>query len=174
MNVFDWLTEGLSVLMDKGGMVMWAILGATVIMWTLVIERLYYIYRVFPEDRTGFIQSWNARHEHKSWRARKIREALIAEADGRLHRGLSLMRSLAAVLPMLGLLGTISGMMNTFDVMSVYGTGNARGMASGISQALITTMAGLVTALSGLYFIYHLGHRADLLKQALSDQLDLK
>jgi biopolymer transport protein ExbB len=164
----------MGALMDKGGVVMWAILGATLLMWVLILERLFYVYRQFPKERTDLVQSWIVRHEHKSWGARKIRESLIAEADGRLHRGLSLMRSLAAVLPMLGLLGTISGMMDTFDVMSVYGTGNARGMAGGISQALITTMAGLVTAISGLYFIYHLGHRADLLKQALSDQLDLK
>jgi len=174
MNGFAWLADGLSTLMDKGGVVMWTILAATILMWTLIIERYYYIYVTYPKERDTLIAGWAARREHRGWRARKIRELRLAEADVRLQRGFSLMRALMGVLPMLGLLGTIAGMMNTFDVMAVFGTGNARGMAGGISQALITTMAGLVTALSGLYFVHHLGHRADLMRQALADQLNLK
>lgn len=172
MSSLVWPADGFIGLMDKGGWVMWAILAATALMWTLIIERYYYLYILFPGERRRMIHDWAARDDHKSWRARSIREARLSEAGGRLQRGFSLMRSLAAVLPMLGLLGTISGMMNTFDVMAVAGTSSARGMAGGISQALITTMAGLVTALSGLYFIYDLGRRADLRRQALSDQLD--
>jgi biopolymer transport protein ExbB len=174
MNGFAWLVEGMSALMDKGGVVMWAILAATVLMWTLIIERFYYIYVSYPRERDALIAAWTARCKHRGWKARKIRELRLAEADGRLQRGFSLMRALMAVLPMLGLLGTIAGMMNTFDVMAVFGTGNARGMAGGISQALITTMAGLVTALSGLYFVHHLGHRADVMRQALADQLNIQ
>ncbi len=173
MNDFAWLADGLWTLMDKGGVVMWAILAATVLMWTLIIERYMYIYVAYPRERDALVAVWTARRDRAGWRARRIREAHLAEADGRLQRWFPLMRALMAVLPMLGLLGTIAGMMNTFDVMAVFGTGNARGMASGISQALITTMAGLVTALSGLYFIHHLGHRADLMRQALADELNL-
>ncbi len=164
----------LAVLMHEGGWVMWAILAATALMWTLIIERYYYLLVGFPRERDGIVGEWQRRSDHTSWRARSLRAARLSEAGGRLQRGLSLMRSLAAVLPMLGLLGTIAGMMNTFDVMAVVGTGSARGMAGGISQALITTMAGLVTALSGLYFIYDLGRRADLLRQTLSDRLGMK
>ena len=53
---------------------------------------------------------------------------------------------------MLGLLGTVIGMIKTFEVMTIFGSGNVRGMAEGISQALITTMAGLVTALFGMFY----------------------
>ena len=54
-----------------------------------------------------------------------------------------------------------SGMIKVFDVITVFGTGNTRGMASGISEALVTTMAGLFTALTGLYFVSNLESRAE-------------
>jgi biopolymer transport protein ExbB len=63
------------------------------------------------------------------------------------------------ILPMLGLLGTVEGMIDVFTVMASHGSGNIRGMAGGISTALITTMAGLVTSLSGFYFVNDLRHR---------------
>ena len=72
---------------------------------------------------------------------------------------------------MLGLLGTVDGMIQTFDVLTVFGTGNARGMAGGISIALITTMAGLLTALSGLYFSTELETRVAREVDLMSDQL---
>jgi biopolymer transport protein ExbB len=64
---------------------------------------------------------------------------------------------------MLGLLGTVVGMIHVFDVMSVTGNGNARAMASGISKATITTMAGMVIAISGLYF-------SKLIEERVSDE----
>jgi len=59
---------------------------------------------------------------------------------------------LIGLCPLFGLLGTVTGMIHVFDVMAVTGTGNARAMASGISQATIPTMAGMVIAIAGLYF----------------------
>jgi biopolymer transport protein ExbB len=71
------------------------------------------------------------------------------------------LQALVVILPLLGLLGTMSGMIKVFEVITVFGTGNTRGMASGISEALVTTMAGLFTALSGLYFVSDLERRAE-------------
>ena len=73
--------------------------------------------------------------------------------------------------PFLGLLGTVSGMIKVFDVITVFGTGNTRGMASGISEALVTTMAGLFTALSGLYFVSDLERRAEDVSRKLEQTL---
>ena len=78
----------------------------------------------------------------------------------RVRRYLAPFRTLTEALPLLGLLGTVSGMIDTFDVMTLFGSGNLRGMAGGISSALFTTMAGLVAALSGLYFSANLESRA--------------
>ena len=63
-----------------------------------------------------------------------------------------MVKSLVAVCPLLGLLGTVTGMIEVFDVMAIAGSGNVRAMAAGVSKATIPTMAGMVAALSGLYF----------------------
>lgn len=67
-----------------------------------------------------------------------------------LYRHLPAIMTLAAAAPLLGLLGTVSGMVETFRVMALYGTGNAQAMASGIREALLTTQAGLLVAIPGL------------------------
>jgi biopolymer transport protein ExbB len=75
-----------------------------------------------------------------------IQEAILHELP-RLERFLSALSILATVAPLLGLLGTITGMMYTFDMIAVHGSGDARLMAGGISEALITTEAGLIIAI---------------------------
>ena len=82
-----------------------------------------------------------------------------------------LIKTLMAVLPLLGLLGTVTGMIQVFDVMAFTGTGNARLMAGGVSAATIPTMSGLVAALSGLYLATHLEQTADHRIKAAEDLL---
>ncbi len=76
-----------------------------------------------------------------------------------------------AVCPLLGLLGTVTGMIHVFDVMAIQGSGNARAMAAGISMATTPTMAGMVVALSGLFFSSRLQQRAGLERQKAADLL---
>jgi biopolymer transport protein ExbB len=74
---------------------------------------------------------------------------------------------LAAVAPLLGLLGTVTGMITTFDVISEFGTGNARALASGISEALVTTQSGLVAAVPGLLLGVLLFRQAERMKRRM-------
>ncbi len=85
-----------------------------------------------------------------------------------LDRYLALITILAGIAPLCGLLGTVTGMINTFDIISVFGTGNAKAMAGGISEALITTQAGLLVAIPGLYLSNFLRQRSHNLKQRVS------
>jgi biopolymer transport protein ExbB len=71
---------------------------------------------------------------------------------------------LAAIAPLLGLLGTVVGMIKTFDVISMFGTGDAKSMASGISEALITTQTGLIVAVPGLILGNFIFRRAERIK----------
>ena len=71
----------------------------------------------------------------------------------------------------MGILGTVTGMINVFDVMAIIGTGSAREMANGISMATIPTMAGLVVAISGLFFISRLEERSKKAIEYLEDNL---
>lgn len=75
----------------------------------------------------------------------RMDELLLREAAG-LERGLSWVKLLAAIAPLLGLLGTVTGMIATFQAITLFGTGDPGMMAGGISQALMTTVLGLITA----------------------------
>lgn len=99
---------------------------------------------------------------------RNILDELVLSLNRSLTEFLPLIGVLAAVAPLLGLLGTVTGMMSTFEVMSLFGTGNAKGMAGGISEALITTQTGLIVAIPGLYMKNFLERRAQALQRQLT------
>ena len=83
----------------------------------------------------------------------------------------SLITILIAICPLLGLLGTVTGMISVFDVLAVTGTGNPRAMAAGISKATLPTMAGLLIALTGLYFKARFKRLSKNGQQRLADAL---
>ncbi|GGX81206.1 biopolymer transporter TonB [Litchfieldella qijiaojingensis] len=94
-------------------------------------------------------QALGSDHAPEALEAR-LDEALLAEQP-RLERGQPLVKLLAAVAPLLGLLGTVTGMIVTFQSITVFGTGDPQLMAGGISQALVTTVLGLITAVPLLF-----------------------
>jgi biopolymer transport protein ExbB len=159
--MFDYLLknfESLRAFLEAGGPVLWVIGVAAAGMGFLIIERLWFLHRVFPADIETCLRQWRRRSDTTSWEARKIRDAMISEAGIQLRGMLPLLKTLVALCPLLGLLGTVTGMIQVFDVVAALGTGNARAMASGIWRATIPTMAGLVVALPGLYFTAQLEH----------------
>ena len=154
-----------------GGVVLGTVFVVSLVLWTLIIERYVYLRLVYPRELSRLVAAWRRRRDQTSWFAHKIRLALIYDMATRLTRGQALIRSLIAICPLLGLLGTVTGMIQVFDVMAVVGTGNARAMSAGISMATIPTMAGLVIALSGLFFSTRLRHLAALERQRVADLL---
>ena len=99
----------------------------------------------------------------------KMDEAILRETPG-LERGNSLIKLLAAVAPLLGLLGTVTGMIATFQAITLFGTGDPKLMAGGISQALVTTVEGLVVAIPLLFLHGMLASRSKALIQILEQQ----
>ena len=117
--------------MTAGGVVMWALAGLCVLYWTLVFERLWFMRRVFPHWVESRRQAWaQLADEPGSWQ-RAVRLAWLAQAQQQLSGPLRLSKTLVAMYPLLGLLGTVSGMIAVFDVLALSGTGNPRGMAAG-------------------------------------------
>jgi biopolymer transport protein ExbB len=155
---------------ESGGYVLGVIFVVSLLLWALIVERYIYLRLVYPKDLRQ-LDSWRLRSDQSSWFAHKIRLALIYDMATRLTRSQALIKSLIAICPLLGLLGTVTGMIHVFDVMAVLGTGNARAMSSGISMATIPTMAGLVVALSGLFFSARLRQQAALEHQRVADLL---
>lgn len=137
--------------MEMGGYVLGLVMLAALVLWTLLVERLWYMGFGLRSDLRRGRDMWVARADHTSWYARRIREQLIGEVRGNVTRSLNMIKTMIAIAPLLGLLGTVTGMVEVFDVMAITGASNARAMASGVSKATLPTMAGMVVALSGLY-----------------------
>jgi biopolymer transport protein ExbB len=157
--------------MELGGDVLWAIMFVLFLMWTFILERLWFFYRVHPGNRKAIVKAWESRADTNSWYAKRIREGLISEASISLKQNVGLIKALIAICPLLGLLGTVTGMITVFDVMTYSGGGNARAMAGGVSMATVPTMAGMVAALSGVYFGTWLEHKAVTETEELEDLL---
>ena len=152
----------MASLFEQGGLTLWAILLASILLWVLIIERYWFHWREMPRIRARLHDEWEAERDAVAELIvfRRV-AALVDDLRAEARRNLLALNALTVILPLLGLLGTVSGMIKVFEVITIFGSGNTRGMASGISEALVTTMAGLFTALSGIYFVSDLENRAD-------------
>lgn len=166
-NILDSIRDFI----ELGGPVLYGIMAVLLLMWTFIIERYWYLRVVYPGFLEKTVSVWDARIDTRSWYAKRIREQLISEAEAELRQNVALIKTLVALCPLFGLLGTVYGMIQVFDVMAVAGTGNARAMAAGVSQATIPTMAGMVAALSGVWFATNLEVKAANETERLEDLL---
>jgi biopolymer transport protein ExbB len=162
-----WFYEAVAAIrsfMELGGDVLF-------LMWALILERFWYLYRVHPIRRREILAAWESRADTMSWHARQIRDGMISESSLALKKNIGLIKALIAICPLLGLLGTVTGMVAVFDVMTYSGSSNARAMAAGVSMATVPTMAGMVAALSGVYLGIWLEHKANTESEKLADLL---
>ena len=159
--------------LDTGGNVLLAIGVLICAMWLLILERLLFVFGSYRVYKRGIKARWQARPERNSWNAEQIRQAMISRAGLKLNDNLALINVMVALCPLLGLLGTVTGMIEVFNVMAVTGSGSARSMASGVSKATIPTMAGMVGALSGVFASTYLQRKAKREVELLEDQLVL-
>lgn len=160
--------------LETGGNVLLVIGGVTLLMWTLMLERFYYFYWIFPSAADEVQKMWAARADHSSWDAHQIRRLIVSELRMKLEEGLPYIRVFIALCPLLGLLGTVTGMIEVFDVLAIAGSGNAKAMAGGVSKATIPTMAGMVAALSGLILSARLEQFAADEGEHLADRLEIE
>lgn len=163
--------ESIRDFISTGGDVLYVVMVALLIMWTLMVERFWFLNAVYPKMKQEIIDKWTARKDTTSWYAHRIRDAWISEASDKLSARMLLIKTCIAMCPLIGLLGTVTGMISVFEIMAVQGTGNPRLMASGISMATIPTMAGMVAALSGMFVVTRLESRVKRAKETLIDSL---
>lgn len=145
--------------MDKGGDVLWAILIVAIWLWWVLLERYWYFFKEHKNILKKYSSTWVDRTDHGSWYALKQRKQLISELDCLMLKNMKLIPALIALLPMFGLMGTVTGMIQVFDVMAFMGSGNPRAMADGVSAATIPTMAGMVVAIIAIPFSTALDRR---------------
>lgn len=163
----------IGAFMDQGGFVMYFIAALTFVMWTLAFERVWYFKGTLKGDVQRSLDLWEARKERKSWNARQIRESMISRMSGKIEQNMDMIAALVAICPLMGLLGTVVGMIEVFSVLASSGGGDAKQMAGGVSKATIPTMAGMVAALSGLGINTYLTGIAERENQLFADHLTM-
>ncbi|WP_348732616.1 MotA/TolQ/ExbB proton channel family protein [Rheinheimera texasensis] len=165
------LWESVRDFIATGGSVLYIVAFVLFAMWVLIIERFWFVTRDYPVLRDKIVSEWNARTDTTSWYAHKIRDAWVSEASAKLTQRMNVINTLIAVCPMVGLLGTVTGMIAVFEIMALQGTGNPRLMAAGISMATIPTMAGMVACLSGVFVASKLEGKIKSAIHELADSL---
>jgi len=171
-----WLIDSFEAIrdfMNLGGIVLKSIAVVIFLMWVLIVERIMYFRSSMKVLSKEIHDSWEARQERKSWNAHQIRELLVSQFSEATNKGISLIQTFVALCPLLGLLGTVTGMISVFQVMAVSGSGNVRAMAAGVSQATVPTMTGMVGALSGVLLVTLLTRRAAREVEFLEDSLTM-
>ncbi|WP_245619885.1 MotA/TolQ/ExbB proton channel family protein [Desulfobacter vibrioformis] len=175
----------------KGGPLVWPILALLGIAVLILVERLVFFWRrqirvepfmaklspllasgnwqacrdLMQANKRGFIprvllKALPVREQTRTDMENVLQEAILAEIPP-IERFLSTLGMLAAIAPLMGLLGTVTGMINTFHVITYYGAGDPRMMSGGISEALVTTMLGLTVAIPIMLFHTLLSRRVE-------------
>ena len=147
---------------EQGRVVGYAILILTLIGMALVVQRLIELTRLRvrignqlkdldsprPDNPLGRILTAYYENKHLNLETIKSRIEEIVYSDiAEIKKGLPVIKVLAAIAPLMGLLGTVTGMIGTFQAITLFGTGDPKLMAGGISQALVTTVLGLCAAI---------------------------
>lgn len=157
---------------ELGGDVLYLIALTTLLMWSLIIERVYYFITEHRNVIRETTETWEARSERRSWSALAIRETLVSQATTRIRGSMPLILTCITLCPLLGLLGTVTGMIQVFDAMATQG-GNARSMAAGVSAATIPTMSGMIASLSGILGSLFIRRRIERESELLDEHLTM-
>ncbi len=167
----------MNELIAKGGVLMWPLIVCSVITITVVIERLFFwikinmqndqklINRIFENTEKGNFETVikETAHSkcmvcrtlslglaHRNYGLEENLEAAAGTEIASMKRGLSILDTIITAAPLLGILGTVSGIIVSFDMLGSSGIGDPKAVAGGIAQALITTAAGLTVAIVAL------------------------
>lgn len=170
--------------LEQGGVIGYIILIIGLVAVGLIVERVLYLWpegrrmaaqrqvqTPHPDNALGQVMGVyqaDLKHDVETLEAR-LDEAILKQIP-RLERGLSTLGILAAVAPLLGLLGTVVGMIDTFQSITLFGTGDPRIMSGGISQALVTTQLGLSVAIPIVLLHAVLSTKSNRLVQILDEQ----
>lgn len=175
---------------ERGGIIMWPILGVSLVVWVIGLDKLFELLRV-RRARQEFLHALEKLPSGKEAQTRTgdrlydallsrlglcvsdshssaflFREFLLDAVPG-LDKGFATMSAWISVAPLLGLLGTVTGMIHTFGVITQFGIGNPHLTAEGISIALLTTQAGLTVAFPAMLFHNYLANRKSILVTAM-------
>ena len=140
----------VSDFINLGGPVLLVLFFVAAYMWVLISERIFFYKFILDDVIDSTYSSYKNLTGKDEWINNKIKNMSLADINLQKNKNLNQIKGLVAICPLLGLLGTVTGMIEVFDVVSFFGTGNARALASGITKATLPTMTGMAISIVGL------------------------
>ncbi|MCG8316880.1 MAG: MotA/TolQ/ExbB proton channel family protein [Pseudomonadales bacterium] len=180
MDILLLLWEKTRSFLVLGGPVLWLILLITFWMWGLILERLFYLWAIFPRIKTEVVQCWQKSSsqfqvldslDDADWIRSRVGKQFLSMVCQDMQKHIGFIVALVAICPLLGLFGTVLGMLEVFEVMSFLGGHNVKTMAAGVSKATVTTMAGMVAALPGIVAVTYLKRQTTIERNLLRDAI---
>jgi len=144
------LWADLHLFLEQGGSMLVVIMATTFILWLLILERHYYFNLRHKRVVLSTTTTWLQRRDKTSWSSQKIRQQLLSIVRIQTEKNLATIKLIVVIAPLMGLLGTVTGMIVVFQQITIFGAGDPKLMAGGISQALVTTVLGLLVAIPAL------------------------
>jgi biopolymer transport protein ExbB len=163
--------DQVTLFMERGGDVLYALLLVIFLLWLFILERIAFFSFTYCPQLANAVSEWEGRKERTSWHAHQVREDLTSQVRMSLETNMSMIKMLVGLCPLFGLLGTVTGMIEVFDIMAFLGSGSPKAMASGISKATIPTMAGMVGAITGVFALSLLQRYIQRQKAQLEDKM---
>jgi len=150
----QWWFE-LSHFFDLGGWVLYVILLVSFVLATLLLERMLFRFFFYRKLKNSLLEHLQGQTD---WR---VRRGMICDLELALKLPFAMIKNLIALCPLIGLLGTVTGMIQVFDSLAMQGNSNSRLIASGVARSTFPTMTGMAVAVTGLLFYSQLHQWAD-------------
>lgn len=159
--MFDILYS-IDEFIQKGGDILVVIFLVAFAMWSIILDKLFFHFVLYSKKIKGSVFS-----------QKQLNKSFFLEIKELLESNMAILKTIILISPLLGLLGTVIGMIEVFDIISILGNSDAKAMSSGISQATIPTMVGMSVALSGMIFKVYLEQSNKKKLRLLSERLQL-
>lgn len=148
----------LLLFMKQGGIIVWILALVAIFIWLLVIERFFFLSFTFKKLQKKELRIWQQIADKKAWSSRMLYRHLLFDVHTRLFQSINLIKALVMICPMLGLLGTVTGMITIFDLLATENKEllpllpvDEQMLNAGLSRAILPTLVGMVIALSGTF-----------------------
>lgn len=167
-QLFETLINHFTDFLSQGGMVLWVIFTVTVLLFVLISLRYLYLSRIVSKEIQRMLAAFSHPYNHYQ------RRFFLLHFHRDFFRGHELIKFMIAILPLLGLLGTVTGMISVFETMAYFGNSNPRLMAQGVAQAILPTMAGMAVAVLSLLAYHFLQLQVKKQQRLLQQRLSYK
>ena len=161
----------LNELFLRGGPVLYVLFFITLIIFYILIDKYRFIFFNSESWLKLKLSEFKKEFPPETTDYKFVESVLLVSVSRESKTNIKMLEGLISMCPMIGLLGTVYGMIEVFEVLSFLGTGNPRAMSSGVAMATIPTMSGMVITLFGLYFYQDLNGRINTLSNNFKSSL---